>query len=119
MDPECFLVVYCKSHNYGKLISMTELSSLGEFDTDGDLKSIAECLAICKPGFFKKKYTCDCELHGVIDVDEASILTLQRKYGYPHEMVYPKGWKMKYFLREMKEADPYYRILREYFNRYN
>ena len=117
MDPERYLVVYCKPHNYGKLISITELSELDEFDIEGDLASIAECLDICKPSFFAKKYTCECELHGVIDIDEAGMLTLSKRYGYPHDTHYPKGWKLKYFLREIKEKTPYYKPLSEYFNR--
>jgi hypothetical protein len=113
MDTEQYLVVYCKGHNYGKLISTSEISD--EFDTEGNLDTLVEHINICKSGFFKKLKPCVCELHGVIDINEAGIITLNRQYGYPHERVYPKGWKLKYYLRDIKQSHKDYKGLCDYF----
>ncbi len=113
MEPERFLVIYCRQHEYGKLISIAEME---EFDTEGNLQTVAACLQICRRGFFKRK-PCVCELHGVVDIDEAGMLTLNRQYGFPQEKEYPKGWKIKYYLQSIDRVSPLYRILEEYFNR--
>jgi hypothetical protein len=114
MDPVRYLVVYCKTHNYGKLISVYDLAD--EFDVEGSIGDIAECLQICKPGFFKKREKCMCETHGIVDIDENGLLSLDKRYGYPHEHLYPKGWKLKYYTRDIKKSQTDYATLNEYFN---
>ncbi len=113
MEPASYLVVYCKNHNYGKLISVYDLAD--EFDIEGGIGNIAECLQICKPGFFKKREKCMCETHGIIDIDANGLLSMDKHYGYPHEHIYPKGWKLKYYMQDVKKSEPGYTALKEYF----
>ena len=103
-----WLVVFCTAHVYGKLILIDDIDD--DLDTEGNLQTVTGCLQICRRGFFKWK-PCVCELHGVIDIDENNIITLDRKYGYPHERKYPKGWELKYYLRDVGRNH----VLQEYF----
>jgi hypothetical protein len=106
-----YIVVYCNKHNYGKLINLETLQDI--YDTEGNLRTLVKCLQICDKGFFKKT-GCVCELHGVINIKSGE-LTVEWIHGLPHERVYPKGWKLKYYLNSVCTKDVNYGVLKEYF----
>jgi len=117
-EPTRYMVVYCKVHNFGKLIDLHSLQD--EFDIEGNLRTLASCFNICPKGFFKRKTLCSCELHGVIDITGTPPnLTVDRTYGMPHERVYPKGWKLKYYIctqsLSLNMQQHHYGILKDYF----
>jgi hypothetical protein len=106
-----YMVVYCNKHNFGNLI---DIETIGDkFDTEGNLRVLATYLQICPSGIFKKT-PCSCELHGVINITH-NMLTVEWIYGMPHERVYPKGWKLKYYIQQFNKKDKNYDTLKEYF----
>jgi hypothetical protein len=105
-----YIVVYCKKHNYGKLINLETLQDI--YDIEGNLRTLVTCLQICDKGFFKKT-SCACELHGVINIKSGELM-VERIHGLPHERLYPKGWKLKYYLNSVCTKDVNYGVLKEY-----
>jgi hypothetical protein len=111
-DQGRYLVVYCTNHKFGKLIDIDDITD--EFDTEGNLRLLATYLQICSKGVFKRT-SCNCSLHGVIDID-SGILTVDPQYGIPHDYIYTKGWKLKYYMRSMSKKDKHYEELKNYFS---